>query len=295
MIREISSLAKYALGKDLAGRNFTVFPDDTFLVSYPRSGSTWSRFLLAGLLHPEVEPTFANIDELLPAVSSQSKRGLKNLTRPRVLKSHEYFDPRYPKVIYIVRDPRDVLLSQYRFFLKCRRIEDGYPMKRFTESFLRGDLNEYGSWGEHAATWIAARRDSKDFLLIRYEEMVQQTELELAKISRFLGWNCSSEQVARAVRLSSAGRLRELESSQGDEWIVTRGRRKDIPFIGPARSGRWKADLPLDCLAAIEGSWGPLMSYFRYELTSSPVQRMEVSRQGLPFYQPPLEASAAIR
>jgi len=45
----------------------------------------------------------------------------------RIIKSHEYFDPRSKKVIYIVRDPRDVALSYYDFSRKYRQIDDSYP------------------------------------------------------------------------------------------------------------------------------------------------------------------------
>ena len=47
MIYGIKTVVKYALGIDLAGRNFAVYPDDTFVVSYPRCGNTWTRFLIA--------------------------------------------------------------------------------------------------------------------------------------------------------------------------------------------------------------------------------------------------------
>ena len=63
---------KYILGLDLGGRRFTTFEDDMFLVSYPRSGNTWVRFLLANLRYPNQSVGFANINRLLadPAVST---------------------------------------------------------------------------------------------------------------------------------------------------------------------------------------------------------------------------------
>ena len=62
MLFGIKSVFKYLSGRDIADRNVAVYADDTFLVSYPRSGNTWTRFLIANLLHPEVEVGFANID-----------------------------------------------------------------------------------------------------------------------------------------------------------------------------------------------------------------------------------------
>jgi len=39
------------------------------------------------------------------------------------MKSHEPFDVRFRKVIYLVRDPRDVAVSEYHFDLKKRYID----------------------------------------------------------------------------------------------------------------------------------------------------------------------------
>src|SRR5215469_6269647 len=115
MIYGFKKVVTYIFGTDVAGRTLAVFADDTFIVSYPRSGNTWTRFLIANLLHPEQPASFANIERLIPDCEAQSSRYMKRASRPRIIKSHEYFDPRYKKVIYIVRDPRDVALSYYDF------------------------------------------------------------------------------------------------------------------------------------------------------------------------------------
>lgn len=265
MIRQLSYAAKYVLGKDVAGRNFFVHPDDTFLVSYPKSGSTWARFLLAALAHPNETVSFANIDELLPSISSRSKRALRNHSRPRLIKSHEYFDARYPTVVYLVRDPRDVVLSQYRFFLKRGAIDDGYALDRFVTRFIAGDLNTYGSWGENVGTWLAARQGSKQFLLLRYEDMLQETGQELRRVADFLGLDVAQEHIARCVEQGSVERMRDLEKKQGDQWVTTKGKRKDVPFVGAAKAGGWKSGLSAEHIAQVESSWGPLMRYLGYE------------------------------
>src|SRR5208337_5516979 len=110
MIYGIKRVLKSAFGLDIAGRTLAVRPDDTFLVSYPRSGNTWTRFLIANLLHPQEHVTFANIERQVPDAEAQSSRYMRGVPSPRIIKSHSYFHPRYPRVIYIVRDPRDVAL-----------------------------------------------------------------------------------------------------------------------------------------------------------------------------------------
>src|SRR5712675_2194548 len=143
MIYGVRRVVKFILGKDIAGRDLAVYPDDTFIVSYPRSGNTWTRFLIANLLHSEQPVTFANIEQLIPDCEAMSSRYVKGVARPRIIKSHEYFDPRYKKVIYIVRDPRDVALSYYDFSRKYRHIEDSYPLTSFVSDFVGGKLSSF--------------------------------------------------------------------------------------------------------------------------------------------------------
>jgi hypothetical protein len=283
MIYGLRVVITYLLGTDRAGRNFAVYPGDTFLVSYPRSGNTWTRFLIANLVHPEETVTFANIERLIPDTSSQSNRALKRTPRPRIIKTHEYFDHRYQKIIYIVRDPRDVALSYYDFQRKYRQIEDGYPLDRYVDDFVCGRLvsRGWGTWGENVSSWLFTRGKSKNFLLLRYEDMLRNQTGELSRIAAFLGIQATPELLARAIARSSADHMRQLEKSQSDEWIATKNRRKDIPFVRAAKAGHWRNHLPERSVARIEGAWGDLMSTLGYELATADVPqtvRIRLSR-----------------
>jgi len=88
MIYGIKVVVKYLLGTDKANRFLQVYPDDTFIVSYPRSGNTWTRFLIANLVYAHQEVSFLNIEKLIPDTSSQSSRALKRTPRPRIIKTH---------------------------------------------------------------------------------------------------------------------------------------------------------------------------------------------------------------
>lgn len=273
MIYGIKTVVKYALGIDIAGRNFAVYPDDTFVVSYPRSGNTWTRFLIANLVHPDKEVSFANIEKLIPDTSSQSNRALKATPRPRIIKTHEYFDHRYPKTIYIVRDPRDVALSYYDFQRKYMQIDDAHPLEQYVDDFVSGKLISigWGTWGENVASWIYTRAKRNTFLLLRYEDMMKDTERELARISEFLDIPPDLHRLRHAVESSSADRMRALEKLEEDKWVATKNRRKDIPFVRVAKSGGWHTALPASCVQQIENAWGGLMTTLGYELVTTPV------------------------
>jgi len=269
MIYGVKRIIKYVLGTDIAGRNLAVYPDDTFIVSYPRSGNTWTRFLVANLVYPGQPVTFADIERLIPDCEAQSSRYLKRVARPRIIKSHEYFDPRYKKVIYIVRDPRDVALSYYDFARMYRQIEDGHPLASYVSDFVAGRLSsaDWGTWGENVATWVSARNGRPGFLLLRYEDMLSNPAPELAKVASFLGIDPAPERLAAAIERSSADRMRKWEAKQGERWVSTRNKRSDIPFVRTAASGLWRSKLPPSSIAEIESAWGALMKSLGYELT----------------------------
>jgi Sulfotransferase domain len=265
------------LGRDIAGRALAVRPDDTFIVSYPRSGNTWTRFLVANLLHPEEPATFRNIERWVPDTEAQSSRYMRRIPGPRSIKSHSYFDPRYPRVIYVVRDPRDVVLSYYDFSRKYRHIEDSYPLERYVGDFVNGRLSSatWGTWGENVASWVFARGARPGFLLLRYEDMKAQAERELVRIARFYGIEPSADRLRSAIERSSADRMRELEKTQGSDWVSTKDKRSDIPFIRSATAGGWRGQLMPEAVAEIEAAWGNIMLQLGYELVSRKPDHVE--------------------
>jgi hypothetical protein len=299
-IRKILYIANYLLERDVASRAFQVFPDDIFLVSYPKSGSTWVRFLLGNLVNPNDCITFANVERRVPDIYAASKLTLKKTPRPRLIKSHECFDPRYRRVIYIVRDPRDVALSAYHHDRKGKNIPDEFPLDKYiTTRFMKTDeyfgtwgehagswlvnsrnileisrlkngfLGTMGSWGENVMSWLGARGHDREFLLVRYEDLLEDTPREMSRISEFLGLQRPSpEQIAKAVELSSAENMRKLEAAQSDQWVTTKHSRKDIPFVRSAKSGGWQQELSSVSVTEIESAWGPVMRLLGYPLSS---------------------------
>jgi hypothetical protein len=260
----IKFVTSYLLGTDIAGRDLKVFPDDTFIASYPRSGNTWTRFLIANLVHPEHPVTFANIETIIPDATALSSRELKRIPRPRLIKTHEYFEPRYRRVIYLVRDPRDVALSLYNFRRKYGSVDDSYPIEQYVaERFLPGDLDI--PWGEHVGSWLGTRMNQPGFLLVRYEDLLQDPPRELCRLASFLGIAASTEMLSQAIERSSANRLRALEKVEHEAWVTTKGKRADVPFIAEAVAGAWKQKLPEASVAVIESSWGHLMNSLGYE------------------------------
>jgi hypothetical protein len=265
MLKRVIVGARRVLGLHAPGRNLAIFPDDTFLVSYPKSGNTWARFLIANLVRPHEKIDFSNVNRVIPGTEVTRNRDLMRTPRPRIIKSHQYFDPRYPRVIYIVRDPRDVVVSQYHFQRKRNVVADQYPLSEYVGRFVAGQTSFYGSWGEHVASWLATRHGRPGFLLLRYEDMVEDTARELSKVASFLGFSSTREMILQAVERSSADRMRTLEKSQAQLFTSTKNTRQDIPFVRAAKSGGWRSALPEPCALQLDEAWGNLIQWLGYE------------------------------
>lgn len=306
ILRKLLYSFNYLLERDISGRAFAVLPDDIFLVSYPKSGNTWTRFLLGNLMNPDERITFANVERRVPDIYARSKQSLKRIPRPRVIKSHECFDPRYRRVIYIVRDPRDVAVSCYHYDRKGRNIPDDFPVHTYvTTRFMKTDeyfgtwgehagswlvnsknifqlsrlkggfLGTPGSWGENVMSWLGARGHDRQFLLVRYEDLLDDTHREMTRIAEFLELNASADRISRAVELSSADNMRKLEARDSNEWVTTKNSRKDIGFVRAAKSGEWKKTLPGESVTLIEEAWGPVMQLLGYPVSQeSPTEEL---------------------
>ena len=248
-----------------ACRNVTVLPDDVFLVSYPKSGNTWLRFLIANLIYLDrTNVSFSNIEKLVPDIYQNTNKDLLRLSRPRIMKSHEYFDARYSKVIYIVRDPRDVAVSYYHHLIKAKKINNDYPIDKYIKFFIKGEFHpQFGTWAENVESWLFSELNQNNFLLLKYEDMLNNSFKQMLDIALFLGLERDNNKILKAIEFSSADNMRRLEKETG--WQPSKGDMiKDKLFVRTAKSDNWKTSLSQYAIEEIENNWRVLMKRLDY-------------------------------
>jgi hypothetical protein len=265
VIRYLTAGVKHAFGLYRPGRTVPVRPDDILLASYPNSGNTWMRFLIANLVHPDREVSYGNLHQLVFDPDVSVKRDFDRAPRPRIVKTHGSFDPRYRRVIYLVRDPRDVALAQYQRLRQLRSIGDEFSLDNFIERFLAGgdavslvSTDHFGSWGENAGSWLAASFRHPGLLLLRYEDLLADAARELTRVAEFAGLPETTERISQAVARSAPDKITDSEKEQG----------RDVPLVPSAKSGGWRSDLPKPLVARIEAAWGDIMACLGYELVT---------------------------
>jgi hypothetical protein len=269
MFRQFVSAAKILTRRVQPGMSLQVRPDDTFLVSYPKSGNTWMRFLIANLLQQNPPVGLLEADCLIPSVDAKSKKFFDDMKSPRVIKSHFSFIPAYRSVIYVVRDPRDVVMSQYHYQIKRGVLEQGTSLDGFVQRFLKGEVCPYGSWGDNVGSWTATRRGDPNFLLLRYEDMLADVTSGAEQISSFLGHGQDAARIATAIERSSLENMRKVEKAEGQKWDSTKGTRQDMSFFRSAKSGEGRATLSLEAIERIEKAWGSLMLSVGYAVSTT--------------------------
>jgi aryl sulfotransferase len=192
----------------------------TWLASYPKSGNTWLRFLLANILAGAPPRSSLDVSRLVHDIHRPDDP-FEPLDPERLfIKTHHARTDRHPRIaeteraVHVVRHPRDVLLSA----LNYRRMEgviDHLTDAQYAETFIANAGDPlwarlgYGSWAQHAASWTQATKFP--VLTIRYEDLKSTPEATFAEVLGFIGLDATDDDIARAVKQSSFDNLRALE------------------------------------------------------------------------------------
>lgn len=186
---------------------------DTYLVSFPRSGNTWLRCLLTTLITSEpVSPDL--IQATVPDVYNSRKQQIpKPSIQPLIIKTHSPYVKIPAKIIYLVRDGRDALVSFYHYSQQAQDMNRHLSLSDF---FFHPKLWP-APWHVHTANWLdgLAGWDRRRYLLIRYEDLLESPAVYLEQIARFAAIPADSARIEQAVHLNTKDRLRDIEQQAG--------------------------------------------------------------------------------
>lgn len=242
------------------GNNFKARDDDVFIASYPKSGNTWVRHMLAIVVSGD-DCTFSKMDSLVPDIYSISSSQLDSMLSPRIIKTHECYSNKYQTSIYIIRDPRDVMVSYY-FHNKRMNLIGNISIGEFISNIMISSA--YGTWGENVNSWISAAEAGKNVLLIKYEDLLKNPVLNLEKICIHFGLNVNNKRLINVVELSKIENLKKKEKNEKKTWGPVQYSQGGMSFFRKGTMGDYCNYLDNYCEDLIKDEWGYLMKKIGY-------------------------------
>ena len=276
-----------------------------WLASYPKSGNTWLRSIISSLLYsddgnfkfeqlkkiqqfPEKKffkdfvKDFNNFNEIKENwILAKEIINLKNQTQ--ILKTHQgkYTVGEHSftnkentlATIYIVRDPRSLVKSisnhysisvdeACEFLLSPEVIGNG---KKFEEK-QSGMYNLLGKQNDHYRSWT---RDKNNFLLVKYEDLIADTAIELNKIIEFLkkyiNFKTDESKNNRILETTSFENLKRMEN-QGlfKENVLNKNDNSKVKFFHLGPENKWENNIKDDFVKQIEKNFYNEMKELNY-------------------------------
>jgi hypothetical protein len=230
---------------------------DTFIVSYPKSGNTWLRFILGNLLQPQEQITSRNIDAFIPDLYSHYAIA-NQLQQPRFMKTHHAWFAYYPKSIYIYRDYRDVLNSYFHYQTALGEFKSSF------DQYIRvvHQYNVFGTWRKHVLNALEFHRLYPDrILLLQYENLLKSPEVEIQRIQDFCGINSALSNEEIISRCSFA----ELQKTELQHGSAFRDKSQQL-FFREGQSEQWRTHYTPEQLAYVEAENGDVLRHLGYPI-----------------------------
>lgn len=253
-------------------------PGLVWLASYPKSGNTWMRVLLANLLAngdrpqninalPEeehlisrwrfadetlIEPDLLSQKEMASLRRAQADYVAATVTKAFVCKTHERFGEEVLGrsarcAIYLVRDPRDTAISMSHHM----GVSLDETITRMTDPAAHTGTHlqirtRIGDWAGHVGAWTD--QDVLPVLTVRYEDLRTDTAASLSRVVAFLGGEATEAQIQRAVGYSGLEELQRQEEARGFRERLAHQKR----FFRSGLVGEWRDVLTESQLSVLE-------------------------------------------
>jgi hypothetical protein len=191
---------------------------DVALVSFPKSGRTFVRIMLARLYQRQF-----GIDDREVLNFATLRRAPRAV--PRIVFTHDGGAMREPsqirvnrrayrnrKVVVLARHPGDIAVSRY-FHLKHRSTD---PVRQRLasqplEEFVWTDLGGIPSIVRFLNQWAELSRERGDILIVRFEDFLAEPEKTLSRLAQFVGLNSGQADIADAVEFARFDNLKSRE------------------------------------------------------------------------------------
>lgn len=271
-----------------------------WLASYPKSGNTFLRSIIASLVYSEdgnfemdklasirqfprtvhfegLTNDTGNIHEIKKYwVAAQEKINLNN--KVIFFKTHNanIKIDNYPftnkkntlATIYVVRDPRNVVSSiAHHYSLSMNESKKFILTQKSLRDTLEGEekgiLTPLGTWSDHYNSWTL---HNNNLLIIKYEDLINKPKEELDKIiiflKPFINFSVNENKINKIIETTKFDSLKKMEKEgKYDEYAHGR---KNFNFFNKGPENKWQDNLEVDIKDEIEKKFYNLMKKLGY-------------------------------
>jgi hypothetical protein len=248
---------KRDVAQDRSAFYATIRPSDVFLCTYPKSGTTWLGFLLAQVMKqdPQQQLGLDSFNKYVPDVNLHyTRRGslaeFADFLEPRFFLCHACFDRNLPKVVYVMRDPRDVMVSYWHY---QKLLNPNYDQS--LSDFLRSKDHWPCGWDEHVAGWLMLQRHP-NLMVVKYEDLHADAGRVLKGVLDFAGAEYNPARIPAAVQASNFAKMRAAEEKFG---VSNKAAGSSERFMRKGRIGGWREEMSAQDVKILEEKYGAVM------------------------------------
>jgi hypothetical protein len=245
-----------------SGLAFIPRSSDVIIASYAKCGTTWLQQMVHSL-RTAGDLDFDDISRVVPWIETAADLDLDldgpQRAEPRAFKSHLSYDqvPAGARYIVSVRDPRDALVSAYRFF-------EGWFFESGSidiETLGRARFVEGRSYYTHLLSWWPHRHDA-NVLLLAYEQMKDDHEDAVRRVAEFIGFGDDDRRMTIACQESSLASMKAHHQKYEDRLMRERSEVVcDLPLgndsskVRTGEVGAHRVELSETLLADLATTW----------------------------------------
>lgn len=251
---------------------------DVILVSFPKSGSTWTSNLLHSLCS-KANLQFDDIKNVVVDITPGHWDPARNpfleeqAFQPRTFKTHGSSDlcPKGGKFIYLARDPKDSFISLYHFIHDLFGLEERVAIDEFFRSYYVerfGTGHDIGNVWSHFSDW-SRFRGRPDVLWIHYEDLLEDLPRCLRGMAEFMDVDLDDELLALILERSTIDSMRRIATQLNPsptnyvgELVLGFGedtqqyaKRLEFGKMRRGKVGDGKENLPEEVLGELEAEW----------------------------------------
>ncbi|EST36757.1 sulfotransferase domain-containing protein [Streptomyces roseochromogenus] len=191
---------------------------DVYVISFPKCGRTWLRVMMAkaisvahgipmGVCQDLNLSDFSNITPSIPRIVFRHDDRVEWRKPSELSRDKSYYRNR--KVVFLLRDIRDVAVSHYF----QRTLRDGNPFTGGLDEYLTEEEGSVKTCLAFWNIWHAHQDVPGSFLLTSYEQLTADTHGELGRVLSFCGLPTVDEVLGQAVEFASFTSMHSMEES----------------------------------------------------------------------------------